>query len=68
MNNDQQELRRVTDGLSSAVINGTITAAEARSELAGLAGDSRSSTDVNDQHSGAIHMCPWHTCQATRHG
>jgi len=20
------------------------------------------------QHGGTIHMCPWHTCQATRHG
>lgn len=19
-------------------------------------------------HSGVIHLCPWHTCQATRHG
>ena len=21
-----------------------------------------------EQRGGAIHLCPWHTCQATRHG
>ena len=25
-------------------------------------------TGGNRTERGAIHMCPWHTCQATRHG
>ena len=24
--------------------------------------------DSAQPEGGAIHMCPWHTCQATRHG
>ena len=68
MNYSQQELRYAIDSLQSAVINGTVTSDQARSELLGLPCDSRSSTDDTDLHSGAIHMCPWQTCQATRHG
>jgi len=29
---------------------------------------STSLKDPVDQHSGSVHMCPWQTCQATRHG
>jgi hypothetical protein len=67
MYNSQHELRHAVDGLRSAVKNGTITAIEARSALVGYSSHSNDAATYDDFHNGAIHMCPWHTCQATRH-
>jgi hypothetical protein len=53
------EMRAVgyVDSLSRAEVVDALTATTINSVLRG-----------NEEiHSGAIHMCPWHTCQATRH-
>jgi hypothetical protein len=31
-------------------------------------GDMSQPHNVSSDGSGAIHLCPWHTCAATRHG
>lgn len=69
MNNDQNEIRRVADGLRSSMNRGAISAAQARSALADrVNGSDAHRESVEQGHDGTLHMCPWHTCAATRHG
>lgn len=64
-------VRSKVDALRSAVTAGEVNQGQAIEALAGVAA-CESSVDHSisnpDMHrGGALHMCPWHTCQATRH-
>jgi hypothetical protein len=68
MEESQTFVRRIADELRSAVAHGTLSAAEARSALADSAHQLPDAAHGEDLHrGGTLHMCPWHTCQATRH-
>lgn len=69
MLNNQDSLRRATDELRSAVTHSALSTSEALSQLADRAHEPGGIADVEDLHrGGTLHMCPWSTCQATRHG
>jgi len=63
MNVSADALRAKVDHLRFAVHAGTVSPADATTELKEVA-----SPPVTEPvgHGGTLHMCPWHTCQATR--
>lgn len=67
MYNNQQKIRNAVDGLRKDVKKGNITAKEAHSMLVGFNIRLNDKVILDDFHNGAIHMCPWNTCQATHH-
>ena len=68
MMSQANELRAKVDALRAAAGADVAVLAQLDQDMAGLL-ESRGLYDVRepeaDSHS--IHMCPWHTCQATRH-
>jgi hypothetical protein len=65
-------LREQVDGLRSSVQAGEIRLESAESILKSSSASMErrpSRSELDSQHSGrGVHMCPWNTCAATRHG
>lgn len=62
-------IRQQVDGLRGELEAGRVSPGDAVSVLTSISCDNQG-PDRNEQlHSGrGVHLCPWNTCQATRHG
>lgn len=66
MQNLQDIVRSKVDQMRSAGYAGNLSKADVVDALTATTINSVFRVD-EEIHTSAIHMCPWHTCQATRH-
>lgn len=61
--------RVLVDTVRHQLMSGMISEEEARQELTNASHFSIPRENNEDTHhrGGSVHLCPWHTCEATRH-